>query len=490
MYFIGYDVGSSSIKAALLNGASGKTLVSAQYPDQEMAMIAHQVGWAEQSPDMWWDACKKVTARLLQKAKIDKSTIKGIGIAYQMHGLVVIDKAGKVLRPSIIWCDSRAVSIGKQAFQSIGEKKCLSRLLNSPGNFTASKLRWVKEQEPELFDKIDTLFLPGDYLNYKLTGEKNTTISGLSEGMFWDFEKEQVAKFLLDHYGIAESLVPKIVPTFAPQGRISAKAAAEIGLPKGIKVCYRAGDQPNNALSLNVLNAGEVAATAGTSGVVYGVSDQIKYDPASRVNTFAHVNYTEELTRLGILLCINGTGISNAWIKRMIGNIDYPKMNDLAASTPVGAEGLVVLPFGNGAERILENKEVGAQLVNLNFNIHQIGHLCRAVQEGIVFSFQYGMEIMGSIGLKPKVLRAGYANMFLSPLFRQLLANTSGVPIELYNTDGATGAAIGAAIGYGATDFDQAFKGLSVIETTEPENGKDAYCEAYGNWLNALKKQV
>jgi len=490
MYFIGYDIGSSSLKAALLDANTGKTIATAQYPDQEMPMQAEQAGWAEQAPAMWWESCKKATARLLKKATINTKKIKGIGISYQMHGLVVIDKKGEVLRPSIIWCDSRAVPIGNQAFEALGPKKCLSRLLNSPGNFTASKLKWVKEHEEELFEQVDKFMLPGDYLNYKLTGEKNTTISGLSEGMFWDFKKNQVAKFLMKHYGFNQALVPEIVPTFSIQGSLSATAAKEIGLPKGIKICYRAGDQPNNALSLNVLNTGEVAATAGTSGVVYGVSDQVKYDPESRVNTFAHVNHTTELNRLGILLCINGTGISNAWVKRTLGKYDYPAMNDLAAKVPVGSDGLLMLPFGNGAERMLCNSDPGAQFVNLNFNRHHEGHLCRAVQEGIVFSFQYGLEIMGKMGLKPKVMRAGNANLFLSPLFRQLLANTSGIPIELYNTDGATGAAIGAAIGYGATDFDNAFNGLTLIENTTPEKGSDAYCEAYGRWLAALEKAI
>ena len=325
MYFIGYDLGSSSLKAVLLDGNTGKTLAAAQYPDHEMSMVAHQAGWAEQAPEMWWDACKKATASLLKKAGINKNQIKGIGISYQMHGLVVINKKGEVLRPSIIWCDSRAVPIGNQAYEDLGNEKCLTHLLNSPGNFTASKLKWVKENESKIYEQIDKFLLPGDYLNYKLTGEKNTTISGLSEGMFWDFQNGQVANFLMNHYGFKDNLVPEIVPTFSIQGSLSTAASKEIGLPKGIKITYRAGDQPNNALSLNVLNAGEVAATAGTSGVVYGVSDQIKYDPESRVNSFAHVNHTNEQNRLGILLCINGTGISNAWLKRILGNMTIPK---------------------------------------------------------------------------------------------------------------------------------------------------------------------
>ena len=488
MYFIGYDLGSSSFKATLLDGNTGRKVASAQYPDQEMPITAHKAGWAEQDPEMWWEACKQATARLFSKSNIDKSAIHAIGISYQMHGLVLLGRNGEVLRPSIIWCDSRAVPIGRKAFTSIGEGKCLDHLLNSPGNFTASKLGWVKENEPDLYEQTDHFMLPGDYLNFRLTGEINTTVSGLSEGMFWDFKNSRPAELLFDYFGFSQDLIPELVPTFGQQVTLGRTASKALGLPQGIQVCYRAGDQPNNALSLNVLNAGEVAATAGTSGVVYGVSDQVKYDPQSRVNTFAHVNHTASLNRLGILLCINGTGISNAWLNRLLNRYSYEAMNELAANVSVGAEGLLVLPFGNGAERMLGDHNPGAQLINLNFNIHQEGHLCRAVQEGIVFSFQYGLQIMDTLGLEPSVIRAGHANMFLSPLFRQALADTSGIPIELFNTDGATGAAIGAAIGFGAMSVKDAFRGLEVLEVTEPSSNNDAYLSAYNQWSKALNQ--
>lgn len=490
MYFLGYDVGSSSLKAVVYNSATGQTIASSQFPDEEMPIMAPEIGWAEQTPDMWWQACKEATKRLLKSQGFDCRKIIGIGISYQMHGLVVLDKTGAVLRPSIIWCDGRAVSIGDRAFNDLKREKCLAHLLNSPGNFTASKLRWIKENEPDIYNQIDCFFLPGDYLNYKLTGDKNTTLSGLSEGILWDFKEAKIADFLLNYYGIDKRLIPSIVPTFGEQGIISKIAAQELGLPEGIKVCYRAGDQPNNALSLNVLNAGEVAATAGTSGVVYGVSDQIKYDSASRVNTFAHVNHSNELNRLGILLCINGTGISNAWLKRMMGRFSYEEMNQLASETPRGAAGLLFLPFGNGAERMLSNKNTGARLLNLNFNTHHEGHLCRAIQEGIVFSFQEGLTIMNDLGVQPNVIRAGNANLFLSPLFRQLLADISGIPIELYDTDGAKGAAIGAAIGFGATDFDSAFQNLDIIKITQPSKDNAAILEVYNKWSQQLSSLV
>jgi len=491
MFLLGYDIGSSSVKASILEADSGKCVVSAFYPKTEMEIIAVKPGWAEQDPDDWWKNLKIATREVLSNSKVDPADIRGIGISYQMHGLVITDKNQKVLRPSIIWCDSRAVSIGEKAFEELSEAKCLTQLLNSPGNFTASKLKWVKDNEPEIFKKIDKMMLPGDYIAMKLTGNICTTASGLSEGILWNYTDDSVADFLMEYYGFDPALIPKIVPTFSNQGEITSEAASELGLVKGISVAYRAGDQPNNAFSLNVLNPGEIAATAGTSGVVYGVSSEIKFDPKSRVNTFAHVNHKKGNPRLGVLLCINGTGILNSWIKKNIGNADstYHDMNVAASSVAVGSQGISVLPFGNGAERMLGNKDIGSHINNINFNLHSQNHILRAVQEGIVFSFNYGMEIMKHIGINPLVIRAGNANMFLSPVFRETLAGVSGATIELYNTDGSQGAARAAGIGAGIyKSFNEAFTGFQKIQTIYPETSKkQLYIDAYENWKNYLE---
>jgi xylulokinase len=419
--------------------------------------------------------------------------IKAIGISYQMHGLVCVDKNLKPLRSSIIWCDSRAVPYGEKAFKELGAEQCLSHLLNSPGNFTAAKLAWVKENEPDLYNKIYKVMLPGDYLALRLSGVANTTVSGLSEGMFWDFKENKPAQFLLDYYGFDSSLIADIVPTFAVQSEVCAEAAAELGLKAGTPITYRGGDQPNNALSLNVLNPGEIAATAGTSGVVYGVLGEVNYDKQSRVNTFAHVNHTAAQTRLGVLLCINGTGILNAWVHRNITpDISYAEMNDLAAQAPIGSEGVTIIPFGNGAERVLENKEIGCSINGLNFNKHSKAHLVRAAQEGIVFSFCYGMEIMQQMGMDIKKIHAGKANMFLSPLFRNTLAGVSGATIELYDTDGSVGAAKGAGMGAGIyKDNNEAFASLEKLEVIEPDtNNREAYKQAYEAWKNTLNGRM
>ena len=494
MYLLGIDVGSSSVKASMVDGATGKCLASAYYPKQEMNITAIQPGWAEQSPSMWWENLKLAIHELLSVTKIEKGSIEAIGISYQMHGLVVVDKNQEVLRPSIIWCDSRAAVYGKQAFAELGEEACLSGLLNSPGNFTASKLKWVKENEPGLYSRIDKIMLPGDYIAMKLSGEIKTTASGLSEGILWNFKENAVAGSILDYYGFDRSLIPEIVPTFSVQSMVSAAGAAETGLAEGTKISYRAGDQPNNALSLNVLNPGEIATTAGTSGVVYGVSGEVKYDPLSRVNTFAHVNHTESATRLGVLLCINGTGILNSWLKKYAGSnsYSYPEMNEKAATAAIGSEGLTILPFGNGSERVLQNKNIGAQIVGLGFNTHTDAHLFRAAQEGIVFSFKYGMEIMEKIGIHAKMIRAGKANMFLSPVFRETLAGISGATIELYDTDGSIGAARGAGIGSGYyASAKEAFSTLQKLETIYPDlSNKEAYTDAYLKWKQQLNKQL
>ena len=491
-YLIGYDIGSSSVKASLVSVATGKSVASAFYPKSEAPIKAVRAGWAEQNPSDWWSYLKDATAEIFAASGAKGDEVAAIGISYQMHGLVCVDKDGNVLRPAIIWCDSRAVPYGQKAFDTLGADCCLGHLLNSPGNFTASKLAWVKENEPDVYAKIDKIMLPGDFIAMKLTGECCTTVSGLSEGMFWDFKNNCVAQFLMDYYGFDSSLIPPIRPTFAEQGRVTASAAAELGLAAGIPVTYRGGDQPNNALSLGVLNPGEIAATAGTSGVVYGVLGDVAYDPQSRVNTFAHVNHAADEPRLGVLLCINGTGILNSWMRRNVApeGISYQDMNVMADTVPIGSEGLSILPFGNGAERVLCNQNVGCSIHGLNFNIHTKAHLLRAAQEGIVFSFKYGMEIMEQMGMHITTIHAGHANMFLNPMFRTTLAGITGATIERYDTDGSVGAAKGAGIGSGiyATPA-EAFASLTKVGTTEPVAADaPAYIEAYERWKAYLPK--
>lgn len=486
---LGYDLGSSSIKATLMNAQTGEVVASATYPKQEMPMISRKAGWAEQKPEDWWSNIKNATRELLLKSRTSKDRIRAIGISYQMHGLVLVDKDQKVLRPSIIWCDSRAVEIGKKAFHDLGGEFCLSNYLNSPGNFTASKLKWVKENEPEIFEQVHKAMLPGDFIAMKMSGEITTTTSGLSEGIFWDFKSKSIADKLLNYYGIDSSVLPDIVDTFSVQGQLSSSAAQELGLKEGTKIAYRAGDQPNNAFSLNVLNAGEIATTAGTSGVVYGIIETPEYDPLSRVNTFVHVNHTKKTPRYGVLLCVNGTGILNNWLqKNVVEGYSYEEMNEIAMRAPIGADGLSFVPFGNGAERIMENNDIGASLNGLNFNRHNQSHILRAGQEGIVFAMNYGFNIMKEMGMELKAVRAGNANMFLSPLFREVFANITSTTVELYNTDGAQGAARGAGVGAEVyASYEEAFIGLKSIETIEPSPPLfGAYEDAYENWLKNL----
>ncbi|TWJ01638.1 xylulokinase [Mucilaginibacter frigoritolerans] len=490
MLLLGIDIGTSSIKVSVVEAATQTVVASAQYPDEETPIIAVKPGWAEQSPDMWWENVQHAINLCHHSGKYQPADISAIGIAYQMHGLVLVDKQQRVLRNSIIWCDSRAVEIGDKAFETIGEEKCLSHLLNSPGNFTASKLAWVKKNEPKIYEQTDKIMLPGDFIAMCLTGEITTSVSALSEGVFYDFSGNRLSEDVTNYFGFSLSLFPEIRPVFSNHGGLLPEIAKALRLKAGIPVAYKAGDQPNNALSLNVLNPGEVAATAGTSGVIYGVSDQLAYDKQSRVNTFAHVNYTEEQKRLGVLLCINGTGSLNRWVKSLFGtSVSYQQMNDEAAGAPVGSDGLRILPFGNGAERMLNNKLVGVHLQNIDLNLHTRAHLFRAVQEGIAFSFRYGLDIMRSNGMNPSVIRAGKANLFLSGLFAETFVNITGVPVELYKNDGSVGAALGAGIGSQIFKSPaEAFSNMHPLQLIEPKSQQLE--TAYQEWKVLLEKQL
>lgn len=491
MKALGIDMGTSSIKVSLMDIESGACVDSSTNPKTEMPIDTLRDGWAEQDPEMWWRYIGEGIRDIASRHSMQE--VRAIGITYQMHGLVCLDSDGKPLRKSIIWCDSRAVAIGDEARDALGRDRCLERLLNSPGNFTASKAAWVKRNEPELFGRIDRFMLPGDYAAYRLSGEPSTTESGLSEQILWDFAANGRADFLADYYGLPAEMIPEALPSIGIQARTNAAAEREFGIPEGTPISYRAGDQPNNAFSLNVLDAGEVAATGGTSGVIYGVTDRPQADPQSRVNTFLHVNHTTGAPRYGILLCINGTGILNSWMRRNIARgMGYDEMNALATEAPAGCEGLTVLPFGNGAERVLENRYTGVSFAGIDLNRHTTAHLLRAAHEGIAFSFYYGLEIMRGMGLDPSVIRAGKANLFLSPIFRKTLATLSGARIELFNTDGSLGAARGAALGAGFyATREEAFASLRKLESVEPDPAdKAALDEAYARWKAELEARL
>lgn len=491
MLLLGIDIGTSSIKASVVDAATQQLICSAHYPETEADIISLHPGWAEQSPDMWWEHVKQAVLKCNATGRYEPKDIGAIGIAYQMHGLVMVDSQQHILRNSIIWCDSRAVATGDRAFEEIGPEKCLSHLLNSPGNFTASKLAWIKEHEPHLFARIDKIMLPGDFIAMKFTGHATTTASALSEGIFWDFRANSISEDICSYFGFGKYMFPSVAPVFSIHGYVKDTVAARLGLTKGIPVSYKAGDQPNNALSLNVLKPGDVAATAGTSGVVYAISDELVFDKESRVNSFAHVNHTNTDTNIGVLLCINGCGITNRWIKNIAGGpLNYQQMNDAAASVKPGSEGLQVIPFGNGAERMLGNQVIGGGILNMDYNIHTPGHLFRAAQEGIAFAFRYGMDIMKENNIFPSIVRAGSANMFLSPVFTAAFVNSTGIPVELYEGDGSTGAALGAGIGAGIfTSAEEAFANRSPVRTVEPTDEKE-YDQLYAVWKETLMNTI
>ncbi len=493
MYAIGYDIGSSSVKAALVNLSNGKTVDVVQYPKVEMAITAPFPNWAEQDPKLWWDAVCKTSHELIDKNPGVRNEIKSIGISYQMHGLVLVDKNLKVLRPAIIWCDSRTNQIGKDLSKSLGEKYCFENLLNQPGNFTASKLKWVIENEPEVFKKTQKVLLPGDFIAMKLSGAVNTTVSGLSEGTFWDFKNHKVAEQLMNAINADTDVIPEVLDTFSEHGKISRKASKETGLPVNTPITYRAGDQPNNALSLGVFEPGDIAATGGTSGVVYGVTDLLLNGPNSGINSFAHVNHSKEHPRIGQLLCINGAGSQYAWIRnQLLGlNTTYADMEKLISPIPIGSEGLRIIPFGNGAERMINNQQTGAQINNLQFNIHSKNHMIRSALEGIAFSFVYGIQLLSDLGINLKNIKVGNDNLFQSEIFSSTIVNLLNCEIQMQDTTGAIGAALASGKAIGAfSDLLEAFSHNQIIKTYKAQNNHKAYYDAYEDWKKDLNKLI
>ena len=493
MYFLGIDLGSSSIKLAVLDANTGKSVASSSVPDQEMRIDAPQSGWAEQHPEKWWEyTCNGI--KKLGDQGIDLKQIKAIGISYQMHGLVLTDKDLNVLRPSIIWCDSRAASIGEKYYQEKGASFFQDRVLQSPGNFTASKLKWVQENEPQLFDQIAHMMLPGDFLAAKFSGVAQTSKSGLSEAALWDYKKNALAEEVLEALDLPRAVIPEIVPNFSHQATIAPKIAEALGLSKNVEITYRAGDQPNNALALNVNKPGEIATTAGTSAVIYSVTDQDAFDAENRINTFLHVNNTEAQKRNGVLLCINGSGILYQWLRKMLSTgkdelLSYDFLNAQAAKVGPGSDGLHFYPFGNGVERIFNNKKSFSGLQNLDFNRHAAAHMVRAACEGIVYAMNYGFEVMQQIGAGGTSVKATKANLFLSPVFREIFVNTTQTSLELYETNGAEGAARGAAYGYGFyKSLDEAAQGLELLSTQEPQSAlKEHYTNLYQTWKKNIQ---
>ncbi len=491
MLLLGIDIGTSFIKATVVDADTQKPVAVAQCPETENPITSLQSGWAEQSAEMWWEQTLQAIQKLITSKKFDPKEIAAIGISYQMHGLVLVDKNQNVLRDSIIWCDSRAVEIGEEALHEIGEEICSSCLLNSPGNFTASKLAWVKENEPAIYEKVDKIMLPGDFIAMKLTGKITTTSSALSEGILWDFKKDNISSDVMQNFKFENSLIPDVKSLFSSHGKILPELAQQLGINENAEVTYKAGDQPNNALSLNVLRPGEVAANGGTSGVIYAVTDKLLSDKFSRVNSFVHVNHTNDEKRIGVLLCINGAAIMYSWAKKVCGdNLSYKEMDALAEKINPGSDGLLVLPFGNGSERMLQNKMIDAHLENIDLNKHSKAHIFRAVQEGIAFAFRYGLDIMRENDLHPTIIRAGKANLFLSDVFIQSFVNATGVAVELYENDGSVGAALGAGIGKGIyrsyQDAYSNFKLLGKFEPTEVE----LYDRLYQDWKKLLMARL
>jgi xylulokinase len=496
MYTIGYDIGSSFVKGVLWDEERGEVAAHVTVPDREMPIRAEKADWAEQDPEMWWEAVKAATQRLIDMVPGAGGRVRGIGVSYQMHGLVLLDRDGKVLRPSIIWCDSRATGMGKELEKAVGEEAVRRQLLNSPGNFTVSKLAWVIRNEPETASRIRWVMLPGDWIAYQLTGMVSTTVCGLSEGMLWNFKDHVPHVKALEAAGADPEWIPPVAPNPGDQGVVGSAVGAEMGFAPGARVLFRGGDQPMNAYGLGVDGPGMWAASAGTSGVLYRVDPVREAEPTGMANRFAHIGHSAENPAIGTLLCLNGAGIAYAWLRRvMFAGQEYAAINEHVAAVPAGADGVMFHPFGNGAERMLDNRQPGAGWSGIHFNRHGQGHLARAVMEGIVFAFVHGMRhVDPSLPALP-VIRAPHAGLFRSELFASMLSTLAGADVQLHAGDGATGAAQGASVALGASaikalDSNAARDEPGVLKTHSPDPSiHDALESAYSRWKDALPSQ-
>lgn len=436
MAFLGIDVGTSSVKVSIV-GEDGVILASATAPaSSERAINSPNPNWAEQNPEDWWEDAQQAILNLPLEARLQ---VEAIGIAYQMHGLVLVDSQFQPVRPSIIWCDGRNIQESQILAESLGLDALENRLLNKPGTLTLAKLAWVAEHEPETLAKAHTFGLPGDFIAYKLTGEWSTTKSGYSEMVGWDFGASIPFEEGFRKAGWKLPL-PEARPNLEEGAPIQKVIAEKLGLPPSARVTYRAGDQPNNAFGLGVLQQGETAISAGTSGVLYGIGDS---SPGLHegINRFLHVN-----SQIGVLMCLNGVGSALAFARRTwFQNQSYEALSELASqANPENCP--YFFPFGNGAERILSERAFSG-FTELDFNRHNLPELARSVFEGIAFAYRLGSEKMEKAGCLSKVVNGTESGLLKSSFFAQLLANELQVELILSEGDGSTAAARGAALG-------------------------------------------
>lgn len=496
-YLIGIDLGTSGVKTVLFD-ESGKPVASStvEYP-----LYQPNLGWAEQDPEDWWKGTCESINNVMLKSGVNKQDVKGVGLSGQMHGAVLLDKNDKVLRKAIIWCDQRSAAECDQITQLVGKERLIEITANPAlTGFTASKVMWVKNNEPQIFEKIAKILLPKDYIRLRLTGEYATEVSDASGMQFMNIAQRKWSSEVLGKLEISESMLGKMYESQEVTGKVTASAAAITGLNEGTIVVGGAGDQAAGAVGNGIVKPGVVSSTIGTSGVVFAYTDKLTIDPLGRVHTFCHaVPNTYHI--MGVT---QGAGLSLKWFRdnfcmeelmtAELSNIDVYKLLDAEAEniTPC-SDGLVYLPYLMGERTPHLDPDARGVFFGLTAK-HTKPHFVRSIMEGVTYSLRDCLEIIRGMGVEVSEVRASGGGG-KSKIWRQMQADVFGTNINrIFSDEGpALGVAILAGVGAGIYDsVPQACSNVIKVKDSLPpisENIKkyDDFYKLYVQLYKSLK---
>jgi len=481
---LGLDVGTSGTKAIAMNEA-GALLASAtvEYP-----LHSPRPGWAEQDPAAWRRAAIEALSQLA--ARIDAREVKGVGLTGQMHGSVFLDADNEVLRPAILWCDQRTAKQCEDITSKVGEER-LIEMVSNPAltGFTAPKILWLRENEPHHYERVRKVLLPKDYIRFALTGEFATDVADASGTLLFDVKNRCWHKELLSLLDIDPAFLPRAFEGPEVTGRLSTDAAAKTGLPAGIPVVAGGGDQAAGGVGCGIVRTGVLSSTLGTSGVTFAFADKVTMDPRGRVHTFCHA-VPGKWHVMGVMLSAGG---SLQWFRNRLCAIEravaietrkdpYEYITAEAAHAPVGAEGLLFLPYLTGERTPHKDPFARGAFIGLSLR-HTKAYMARAVLEGVAYGMRDSLEIIREMGVPVSEVRASGGGA-RSALWRQIMADTHRVPFSTINVDEGPsyGAAIlaGVATGMYAT-VEQACDAIIRVVDECPVN--EEHAAVYDRWF-------
>jgi xylulokinase len=463
MKFLGIDIGTSGSRSVVID-ENGKVIASATALHEDFA--SPEIGWAEQNPDDWWRACKETIAKVLQTVKADE--ISAISFSGQMHGSVFLDKADKVIRPALLWCDQRTEKQCDEITAKIGKERLIELVCNPAiTGFTLPKMLWLRENEPEKWARVATVLLPKDYIRLKLSGDKASDVADSSGTLLFDVQNRKWSGEMLSAFSIDEAILPKVYESIEVTGRVSESGASETGLKIGTPIIAGAGDNAAGAIGMGIVEVGKVSATIGTSGVIFAVSDKPRLDLQGRIHTLCHA-MPGRWHNTGVTL---SAGLSFKWFRENFGDGNsYDELVHEAEKVPSGSEGAIWLPYLMGERTPHLDANARAAFIGITAS-HTKAHFTRAVLEGVAFSLRDSLEIFKESGVEISSIRLGGGGA-KSKLWRQIQADIYGKSVEIIEADegAAFGAAILAGVGVGAwKSVEEACeKTIRVAETIEP----------------------